>query len=89
MKHVHDLDATTALAVRQLKDFLTKSGRHLIVYSVPSHVLKLLENVQLLDHLGQDNVIPFDAKAPHTALEEALNRARILLEQEAAAQGQI
>jgi sulfate permease, SulP family len=79
LKHVHDLDATTALALRQLKDYLSRGGRHLIICSIPPHVLELLENVQLIDHLGRDNVILFDRQAPHTWLERALRRARYLL----------
>lgn len=80
LKHVHDLDATTALALRQLKDHLAQSGRYLIVSSIPAHVLELLENVQLVDHLGRDNVVIFDTRAPHTWLERSLSRARHLLE---------
>jgi SulP family sulfate permease len=79
LKHVHDLDATTALGLRQLKDYLSQSGRHLIVCSIPPHVLELLENVHLVDHLGRDNVVLFDSQAPHTWLEKALHRARYLL----------
>ncbi len=79
LKHVHDLDATTALALRQLKDYLTQSGRHLIVCSIPPHVLELLENVRLVDHLGRDNVIIFDNASPTSWLERSLCRARYLL----------
>ena len=82
LKHVHDLDATTALALRQLKDYLNASGRSLIVYGVPSHVLELLENVHLIEHLGRENVITCDAKAPHTALERSLTRARTMLREQ-------
>jgi SulP family sulfate permease len=82
LKHVHDLDATTALALRQLKDFLRQSGRHLIICSVPFHVLELLENVGLVDYLGRDNVIIFDAAAPHSWLDNSLSRARSLLHNE-------
>lgn len=79
LKHVHDLDATTALGLRQLKDFLRQSGRYLIVCSVPPHVLELLENVDLIDYLGRDNVIAFDTTAPSAWLERSLARARSLL----------
>lgn len=79
LKHVHDLDATTALALRQLKDYLQQSGRSLVICSVPPHVLELLENVGLIDDLGRDNVILFDSRAPHAWLEQSLQRARYLL----------
>jgi SulP family sulfate permease len=79
LKHVHDLDATTALALRQLKDYLAQRGRHLIVYSIPAHVYELLENVRLIEHLGKDNVILFDPEDPHSSLTRSFARAQELL----------
>lgn len=79
LKHVHDVDATTALALRQLKAYLDKSQRHLIVCSVPSHVLELLENAHLTETLGAKNIIPYDDHAPHAVLEKAIARAREIL----------
>jgi sulfate permease, SulP family len=79
LKHVHDLDATAALALRQLKDYLGQSGRHLIVYSIPAHVYELLENVHLIEHLGKENVILFDPEDPHASLTRSFARAQSLL----------
>lgn len=79
LKHVHDLDATAALALRQLKDYLGQSGRHLIVYSIPSHVYELLENVHLIEHLGKENVILFDPEDPHSSLTRSFARAQALI----------
>ena len=81
LKHVHDLDATAALALRQLKDYLRQNGCHLVVYSIPSHVYELLENSHLVEHLGRENVILFDPVDPHSSLTRSLSRARSLLEQ--------
>ena len=81
LKHVHDLDATAALALRQLKDYLRQNGCHLVVYSIPSHVYELLENAHLIDHLGKENVILFDPEDPHASLTRSLARAQSLLEQ--------
>jgi SulP family sulfate permease len=79
LKHVHDLDATAALALRQLKDYLGQSGRHLIVYSIPAHVYELLENVHLIGHLGKENVILFDPENPRASLIRSFARAQALL----------
>jgi SulP family sulfate permease len=79
LKHVHDLDASTALALKQLKDYLNKSGRFLVVYGIPHHVWELLVNTRLVDHLGEENLILFEEKAPHTALSKAIARAHALL----------
>ena len=81
LKHAHDLDATAALALRQLKDYLRRNGCHLVVYSIPSNVYELLENAHVIEHLGKENVILFDPEAPHTSLTRSLARARELLAQ--------
>jgi SulP family sulfate permease len=80
LKHVHDLDATTALALRQLKDYLQRKGRSLVVCSVPHHVLELLNNAHLINYLGEENVISFDEKRPHDSMEKAMERAKVLLQ---------
>lgn len=79
LKHVHDLDASTALALKQLKEYLNKSGQFLILYGIPHHVWELLQNTRLVEHLGGENLIPFEEKAPQTALPRAIARARQLL----------
>jgi SulP family sulfate permease len=82
LKHVHDLDATTALALKQLKNYLDQSHRHLVVCSIPEHVVELLENAHLTKVLGPNNIIPLDHGAPHTVLGKAVSRARKLIQEE-------
>lgn len=79
LKHVHDLDATTALALQQLKMYLDKSHRHLIVCSIPPHVVELLEKSHLSQVLGPKNMIPCDHSAPQVVLKKAVERAKDLL----------
>lgn len=79
LKHVRDLDATAALALKQLKEYLTRKGRQLIVASIPQHVVRFFEKSSLMELLGQDNVIPFDENTPHSSLEKALDRARAII----------
>jgi sulfate permease, SulP family len=82
LKHVHDFDATAALGLKQLKDYLTKSGRYLVISSVPPHVLEVLRNTRLLDYLLEENIIPLDEKSPHSAHGKAIQRAKDILLQE-------
>ncbi len=79
IKHVHEVDATTALALQQLKYYLDKSNRHLIVCSIPAHVVELLEKSHLSQVLGAKNMIPCDHSSQSEVLEKALQRARELL----------
>lgn len=79
LKHVRDLDASAALALKQLHDFLRKSGRHLIVASFPKHVSDILEKSGLTRLLGAQNLIPFDDAAPYSSVERALKRAEEVL----------
>lgn len=79
LKHVRDLDASAALALKQLHDFLRKSGRHLIVASFPKHVFDVLEKSGLTRLLGSQNLIPFDETAPYSSVEKALKRAEEIL----------
>jgi len=79
LKHVHDLDATAALALKQLKDYLQRHRQQLIVCSVPKHVYELLEKSSLTTYLGRENIITHDNRSPHGDLTTAFTRAREIL----------
>lgn len=79
LKHVHDVDATTAVALKQLKSYLLQKQRHLIICSVPKQILHLLEKTDLVDHLGLDNIIPLDEHHPKTSFRLAWKRALSLV----------
>lgn len=80
LKHVRDLDATAALALKQLYDYLRKSGRYLLVASIPPSVWNVLENARLVNYIGRENLFLLDAQNPYQAIEQALDRARKLIE---------
>jgi len=79
LKHVRDLDATAALALKQLKDYLQRHNQYLIVCSVPKHVYNLLEKSRLTTYLGKENIIPCDNRSLHGDLTTAFARARDLV----------
>lgn len=78
LKHVRDFDATAAQALKHLNDFLRKSGRYLIVTSIPKHIWHVLENARLVQHIGKDNLFLIDEKSPNKSVEQALERAAAL-----------
>src|SRR5205807_2776423 len=75
MKHVRDIDATAAFALKQLCDYLKKSGRHLVVANIPKSVWEVLENAKLISYLGKDNLFLHDERNPYRSLELAFDRA--------------
>ncbi len=78
LKHVRDIDATAATALKQLCDYLRKSGRYLVVASIPPSVWRVLENSRLVDYIGKDNLYLFDEQNPALSIEKALERAWLL-----------
>jgi len=82
LKHVHDLDVTAVLALKQLKDYLFRYNQLLVVCSVPKKIFRLFERSRLTTYLGAENIIMFDERAPHTDLSHAYARARELLQEQ-------
>ena len=85
LKHVRDIDATGALALKQLYDYLRTSNRFLVVASLPKHAWEVLENSRLVQYIGKDNIFLFDERIPHRSIEQAIDRAKVIIEKEAPA----
>lgn len=81
LKHVRDMDATGALALKHLYDYLRKRNRHLVVASIPKHVWAVLEKSQLVEYIGKENLFLFDELAPHSSVEKALVRANAIVDE--------
>ena len=79
LKHVHDVDATTAFGLKLLKDYLGKKEKKLIVCNIPAHVMRLLRNANLVEYLGEENLIPHYDQDPHASLKLAVERSRKFL----------
>lgn len=75
LKHVRDFDATATAALKQLYDYLRKSGRYLVVASIPHSVWEVLEKSKLVQYIGRDNLYLFDEQNPQVSIEKALSRA--------------
>jgi SulP family sulfate permease len=78
LKNARHLDATTVFALRSLQDYLSQTGRHLLISGVHGGVLRVLQNSGLLRHLGVENVFPAELN-PNLATRKALERSRTLL----------
>jgi sulfate permease, SulP family len=80
LKHVRDFDATAAMALKQLVDYLRKSGRHLIVTSIPPAVWEVIEKAKLIPYIGKDNLFTYDPTNPQLSVLAAIRRAKFFLE---------
>jgi SulP family sulfate permease len=78
MKNARHLDASTALAVESLHDYLEATGRHLLISGVTEDVYRVLRNSGVLDTIGSANVFPAEAN-PTISTKRALERATELL----------
>jgi len=78
MKNARHLDATTAMALSSLHDYLKSTGRHLLISGVTDDVHRVLRNSGLLKEIGEVNVFPAQAN-PTISTKLALERATELL----------
>jgi len=78
MKNVRHLDATTAMALGQLIDYLHSQGRYLLISGVHGDVARVLKRSGLVAKLGVENIFPAEENAT-LATKKALQRAQALI----------
>ncbi|MEI6107186.1 MAG: SulP family inorganic anion transporter [Opitutae bacterium] len=78
MKNARHLDATTAIALGQLVEFLHSQDRHLLISGVHGDVAAVLKRSGLVEKIGLDNIFPAEEN-PTLATKKALQRAQALI----------
>ena len=78
MKNARHLDASTVMAMEILHDYLSKTGRFLLISGSSPEVTRVLRNSGLLQQIGTENIFPAEAN-PTVATRNALKRAKELL----------
>jgi sulfate permease, SulP family len=78
MKNARHLDASTVMAMENLHDYLSETGRYLLISGSSPEVTRVLENSGLLKQIGRENIFPAEANAT-MATRNALKRAKELL----------
>jgi len=78
MKNARHLDATTAIALGQLVEYLHSQGRHLLISGVHGDVAAVLKRSGLVDKIGIENMFPAEEN-PTLATKKALQRAQTLI----------
>ena len=78
MKNARHLDATTAMALGQLLEYLHSQGRHLLISGVHGDVATALKRSGLSGRIGLENIFPAEEN-PTLATKHALQRAQQLL----------
>jgi SulP family sulfate permease len=84
MKNAHHLDATCAIAIRQLLEFADKNNRHIIVSGAHRQIYRVFRNSGLLDLIGRRNFFMDIPSKATLSTRNALKRAQELLGQKAA-----
>lgn len=79
MKNARHLDATSVLALLQLKDYLSNSGRHLLISGINPDMDAILHRSGALARLGSENIFPAEANLTMST-KRALKRANQLLQ---------
>lgn len=78
LKNARNLDATSVLALLQLRDYLESNGRHLLVSGINPDMDRVLRRSGALEKLGPENVFPAEANLTMST-KKALARANQLL----------
>jgi SulP family sulfate permease len=78
MNNARHLDATTAMALGQLIDYLQSEGRYLLISGVHGDVAGVLKRSGLVAKLGIENIFPAEENAT-LATKKALQRAQALI----------
>jgi sulfate permease, SulP family len=81
MKNARHLDATTVMAMESLHDYLSQTGRHLLISGCNADVLRVLRRSGLLAQIGEANVFPAEINLTMST-KRALQRASQLLKEE-------
>ena len=84
MKNARHLDATSVMSLLQLHDYLTKTGRHLLISGINPDVDRVLRKSGARKQIGADNIFPAEANLTMST-KRALLRASQLLQQAGAA----
>ena len=82
LKNARDIDATACLALQQLYEYLTKSGRYLIACGITHQIWEVLSDSGMIDLIGKNNLFIFDERHPQLSVRKAFMRANELLEAE-------
>lgn len=84
MKNARHLDATSVMSLLQLHDYLTKTGRHLLISGINPDVERVLRKSGARNQIGKENIFPAEANLTMST-KRALLRASQLLQQAGAA----
>jgi SulP family sulfate permease len=80
MKNARHLDATSVMSLLQLHDYLTRSGRHLLISGINPDVDHVLRKSGARRQIGAENIFPAEANLTMST-KRALLRASQLLQQ--------
>ncbi len=75
LKHVRDMDASGAYALKQLFDYLKNRGVALVIVSIPHDVWAVLESAGLSAYIGEENLFRLNDGHSKGSLRAGVQRA--------------
>ncbi len=75
LKGARDLDATTCLAFQQLYEYLSGSGRYLLMTGLTVQVWDVLSDSGIVAQIGKENLFLVDERQPALYMDRAMKRA--------------
>jgi SulP family sulfate permease len=81
LRNARDMDATACLALQQLHNYLSRSGRHLLICGITPSVWKVFTDAGVVSEVGRENLFPCSETDSHEDIVRARERAEELLQQ--------
>ncbi len=79
MRNARDMDATACLALKQLHDYLVRSGRVLIACEITHPIWEVLSHSGMIERIGKEYLFIADEFQPHLSAQRALRKAQEFL----------
>ncbi len=76
MRNAHHLDATSAMALEELIQYMRESDRHILICEVRRDTLRVFQRSGLINLIGRDNMFPDLRSNPTYSTARAVRRAK-------------
>lgn len=84
LRNALHLDASIALAIRELITFANENGRHVLVSGAHDEVERVFRNSGVMQTLGEDRFFRFNPDNPNISTRDALKKAQEIMGTESA-----
>lgn len=79
LKNIYHVDASVCLAILKLNDFLTATGRYLLISGVTPEVWQIFEKAGIIKQLGKSKIFTTSEEQPQVSTKKAFTTAERLI----------